>query len=95
MNPNLAFIIYVCSIVVIFLIKIFSMIMNYDLMLTKYQINFLFISSILFLIIFYYMRSFIVNEDHNYILIYGFIFIIWYYLVKLISNNISYTDDML
>ena len=95
MNSNLAFIIYICSIIVIFLIKIFSVIMGYDLMLSEYQINFLLISSVLYLIIFYYMRSFIVNENHNYILIYGFIFIIWYYLVKFISNNISYTDDML
>ena len=49
---------------------------------------FLLASSFLMIILFYFMRSFIVDGDRNHIILFTIFYTAWYYLTKLSVNKI-------
>jgi len=56
--------------------------------LYKVQKAFLLASSFLFIVLFYFLRSFIIEEDGSYIILIAILYTIWYYLTKIIVNKI-------
>lgn len=63
--------------------------------LNKYQLNYLIISLILYLLLFYYLKSFIVDIDLGYILLIGIFYAVWYFLTKILTNTISKSPDLI
>lgn len=56
--------------------------------LYKIQKVFLFSSSFLFIVLFYFLRSFLVNDNGGNIILIGILYTFWYYLTKIIVNKI-------
>tara|TARA_B110000037_G_scaffold188216_2_gene219364 strand:+ start:429 stop:743 length:315 start_codon:yes stop_codon:yes gene_type:complete len=97
----ISFIVYIAIISLLIFYKILVMIFsfkykigdNIHIGLTEYQFNYLIISSILYLLLFYFLKSFIIDINMDYILIIGILYIIWYFLTKIISNLVSKSND--
>ena len=97
MKSELFFIITVITIIVILVIKILLTILKLKfnlsdkiyLGLTNYQITYLLVSSTLFLVLFYLIKSYITDINIDHIPVIAFFYIIWYLLTKIITNIIS------
>jgi hypothetical protein len=56
--------------------------------LYKIQKAFLLASSFLFIILFYFLRSFLIKDNGENIILMGILYTVWYYLTKFIVNKI-------
>ncbi len=82
-------IVYIVLIVVLVILNSIPALQNYTT-LYNVQKGFLYGSSFLFILLFFFLRSFIITDgDNSHILLIGILYTIWYYLTKLITNNIS------
>ena len=101
MNLQLSFIIYLIIIISLVIYKVLFGLISIKfkisdyvyLGLNKYQMNFLITSSILYLLLFYFLKSFITDVNIDYILPLGIFYIVWYSVTKIISNGISDISD--
>ena len=97
MKGEIFFIITVIMIIAILVIKILFTIlrMKFNLSdkiflgLTNYQIVYLLVSSVLFLLLFYLLKSYITDIKLDYVSLVAFFYMIWYLLTKMITNAIS------
>ena len=88
MNNNILIIIYIIIILILLLLNLLNILKPFTA-LTSLQTATLFSSSILILIIFYFLRSFILPGDNKYIIIIAILYTLWYYLTKITSNKVS------
>ena len=101
MNLQLSFIIYLIIIISLVIYKVLFGLISIKfkisdyvyLGLNKYQMNFLITSSILYLLLFFFLKSFITDVNIDYILPLGIFYIVWYSVTKIISNGISDISD--
>jgi hypothetical protein len=101
MNLQISFIIYLIIIISLIVYKVLFRLISIKIKisdyvylgLNKYQMNFLIISSILYLLLFYFLKSFVTDTNIDYILPLGIFYIIWYLLTKIITNSISEISD--
>ena len=103
MSLKINFIIYIVILTLLILTKIILYILKTNLKfklpnyvffgLNNYQINFIIISSFIYIFLFYFLKSYITNTNIDYIVITGVFYMIWYILTKLIVNNISTMSD--
>jgi hypothetical protein len=79
----------------IFILISITIISKYIFILTYYQIKELWISTILFIILFGYLRSYILefNSIIKYIIIPSFMYVIWYILTKYTANLINRNES--
>ena len=97
MKGELFFIITVIMIVVLLVLKIFFNVlkMKFNLSdkiflgLNNYQITFLLVSSILFLILFYLLKSYVSDTNIDYIPFVAFFYMLWYLITKILTNAVS------
>ena len=88
MNSNILIIIYIIILLILLLLNLLNILKPYTA-LPPNQIATLFSSSILIILIFYFLKSFIFKEDNSYILVFAILYTIWYYLTKITSNKVS------
>ena len=82
-------IVYIVLIVILVILNSIPALQDYTA-LYNVQKGFLYGSSFLFILLFFFLRSFIITDgDNSHILLIGILYTIWYYLTKLITNKIS------
>ena len=82
-------IVYIVLIVILVILNSIPALQDYTA-LYNVQKGFLYGSSFLFILLFFFLRSFIITDgDNSHILLIGILYTIWYYLNKLITNKIS------
>ena len=82
-------IVYIVLIVVLVILNSIPALQDYTA-LYNVQKGFLYGSSFLFILLFFFLRSFIIiDRDNSHILLIGILYTLWYYLTKLITNKIS------
>lgn len=87
MNETTLFIIYSIQIGVLSIVNFIPAISKYLGLYTPQKV-FLLASSFLMIILFYFMRSFIVDGDRTHIILFTIFYTGWYYLTKLSVNKI-------
>lgn len=87
MNETTLFIIYSVLIGVLSIVNFVPVISKYLGLYTPQKV-FLLTSSFLMIILFYFMRSFIVDGDRTHIILFTIFYTAWYYLTKLSVNKI-------
>ena len=87
MDSNLLIIIYIIIILILLLLNLLNILKPYTA-LPPNQIATLFSSSILIILIFYFLKGFIINENNSYILVFAILYTLWYYLTKITSNKV-------
>ena len=87
MSETVLLIVY-SSIIVVLAILNFVPVLSEIFGLYKIQKVFLLSSSFLFIVLFYFLRSFLIDDNGGNIILIGILYTIWYYLTKLIVNKI-------
>ena len=87
MSETILLIVY-SSLIVVLTILNFVPVLSETFGLYKIQKAFLLSSSFLFIVLFYFLRSFLVDDNGGNIILIGILYTIWYYLTKLIVNKI-------
>ena len=89
LNQTILAIVYISIIVVLVLLNYLPFLKDYTA-LYNIQKGFLLGSSLLMILLFLFLKSFIIKEeDYSYIILFTILYTIWYYLSKLITNKIS------
>jgi hypothetical protein len=88
LNQTILAIVYISIIVVLVLLNYLPFLKDYT-SLYNIQKGFLLGSSLLMILLFLFLKSFIIKEDYSYIILFTILYTIWYYLSKLITNKIS------
>jgi|688.fasta_scaffold333997_2 hypothetical protein len=89
LNQTILSIVYIVLIILLIILNSLEILKNYTA-LYDVQKRFLFASSTLFIILFFFLRSFIItNEDNTYIILLAILYTLWFYLTKLITNYVS------
>ena len=87
MSETVLLIVY-SSIIVVLAILNFVPVLSEIFGLYKIQKVFLLSSSFLFIVLFYFLRSFLIDDNGGNIILIGILYTIWYYLTKIIVNKI-------
>lgn len=72
-----------------------SIISHFVFILTRGQIIEMWISTILFILLFGYLRSRMLNLNDEYIFVPAFIYLLWFIMVKITTNSIYVDDDVI
>ena len=91
---NISIIIYLVLLGIILFLNLLPKLKPYTA-LKNVQIAGLVTSSLLLIIIFYFMKNFISDGDNSYIITLGIFYIIWYYATKLTTNKITSQHNIL
>ena len=91
MNQNILIIVYAVLMVVLALLNFIPQLKDKTALL-RTQTGFLFVSSFMLLVLFLWLKSFIIDDDYTYVILIAILYSIWYYVVKLLANKISVMD---
>lgn len=91
MNQNILIIVYAVLMVVLALLNFIPQFKNATALLGT-QTGFLFVSSFMLLVLFLWLKSFIIDTDYTYVILIAILYSMWYYIVKLLANKISVMD---
>lgn len=91
MNQNILIIVYAVLMVALALLNFIPQLKDKTALLGT-QTGFLFVSSFMLLVLFLWLKSFIIDDDYTYVILIAILYSLWYYIVKLLSNKISIMD---
>lgn len=91
MKLNIFIMIYVVLIIVIALFRLLSYYFKNDIVLKREDYNYVLISSLLYIILLYYLKSYVSITNIDYIIPIGICYISWYIITKFILNIIDNT----
>lgn len=89
MKSLIFIVIYVIILISIFVLRFINDITDVNILLNKNEYNFLFFSSLLYIILFYLLKSFLTDINIDYIIPVGICYMIWYFVSRLITNFIK------
>ena len=81
--------IYVILLIIIFVFRLLSIYLNNEILLTKKEYNFLFISALLYLLIMYFIKSYVSETNIDYMIPVGIFYIVWYIITNIIMFIIN------
>lgn len=85
---------YLFLVAILTILVAISIISHFVFILTRGQIVEMWISTVLFVILFGYLRNRMLNLDDEYIFVPAFIYLLWFILVKITTNSIYIEDDV-
>ena len=89
MKLELMITIYVILLIIIFVFRLLSIYLNNEILLTKKEYNFLFISALLYLLIMYFIKSYVSETNIDYMIPVGIFYIVWYIITNIIMFIIN------
>jgi len=93
-HANISIIIYLVLLGIILFLNLLPQLKSHTALHNE-QIAGLVTSSLLLIVIFYFMKNFISKGDNSYVITLGIFYLIWYYATKLTTNKITSQHNIL